>query len=158
MFLIGEGVFYPLYGAGLVINIEEKEIYNISKKYYIIKLIISNIIVMIPVDAEDSKRIRGIIKDYEYQNIISILKDNFNILPSKWCDRYKIYNATLREGDIFKLTELLRDIHNLPKRKEISKSDIKIFYEILSMIASEICIATRIDFESIKLDLLNALQ
>jgi CarD family transcriptional regulator len=158
MFLIGEGVFYPLFGAGYVINIEEKEIYGVSKKYYMIKLIINNILVMIPVDSEDSKRLRCIMKSCEYDSIINILKGNYNILPSKWCDRFKIYNSSIREGDIYRLTELVRDIHNLPRRKEISKSDIKMFYDILSLISSEICIATNIDFETVKSNLLEILK
>jgi CarD family transcriptional regulator len=158
MFLIGEGVFYPLYGAGYVINIEEKDIYSVPKKYYIIKLITNNILVMIPVDSEDSKRLRSVMKSYEYDSIVNILKSNYNTLPSKWCDRFKIYNSCIREGNIYKLTELVRDIHNLPRRKEISKSDIKIFYDIISMISSEICIATEVDYETVKVNILKILE
>ena len=158
MFLIGEGVFYPLYGAGYVVNVEEKEIYSVSKKYYIINLIINNILVMIPVESEDSKRLRRIMKNYEYDNIVNILKSNYNILPYKWCDRFKIYNSSIREGNIYNLTELVRDIHNLPRRKEISKSDFKVFNDIICLISSEICIATKVDYETVRLNILEILE
>ncbi|MBQ3592887.1 MAG: CarD family transcriptional regulator, partial [Clostridia bacterium] len=48
MFKIGDTVLYPLHGAGVIQNIEEKEILGEIKSYYILKIPISDMTVMVP--------------------------------------------------------------------------------------------------------------
>lgn len=158
MFFIGEGIFYPLFGAGYIINIEEKEIYDTIKKYYIIKLISNGMLVMIPVDSYDSKRLRKIIDEGDYEKLINILIADHGELPLKWAERFRLYNQAIREGNIFNLAEILRDIHNLSIKKEISKSDMKVFDDILCMIASEVSIIIETEFQETKYIILDMLQ
>lgn len=158
MFFIGDGLFYPRFSAGIVTNIEEKEIYGITKKYYIIRLISNGMLTMIPVDFEDSKRLRKLIEKNDYKRIKEILTEQGKTLPIKWSDRYKLYNNCINKGDIFELTMILRDIHNMSKQKDVSKSDLKIFEEMLSMVASELSIVLEIDYEEMKIIVLNTLK
>lgn len=155
MFFIGEGIFYPKYGAGYIINIEDKEIYGNIKKYYIIRLIINDILTMIPVEFEESKRLRKVIEKDDYYKVIEILRSKCNILPIKWADRYKHYNKCISDGNIFKLAEVLRDIYNMPRKKEVSKSDMKAYDEILCMIASELSILLDVELQKMKIDILD---
>lgn len=150
MFIIGDGIFYPKYSAGIVINIEDKEIYGITKKYYIIKLIANGMLTMIPVDFEETKRLRRVIGKNDYQKVIDILNAEKKTMPVKWGDRYRLYNNSINEGNIFQLCEIVRDIYFMKSQKDISKSDIKMFDEILSMVASELCIVMEVEFEKMK--------
>jgi CarD family transcriptional regulator len=158
MFFIGDGVFYPKYSAGYIVNIEEKEIYGITKKYYVIKLIINELLTMIPMDLVNSKRLRKVIEKEEYDNLLEILTSEVNLLPLKWGERYKLYNKFIEEGDIYKLTALMRDIYFMPRRKEVSKSDMKAFNEVLCMVASELSIALEIQYIEMKQILIDVLQ
>ena len=48
MFSIGDKVVYPMHGAGIIEAIEEKEILGNKRKYYIMRMPIGNMKVMIP--------------------------------------------------------------------------------------------------------------
>ena len=49
MFEEGDQVVYPNHGAGVIVAIENKEILDTIKQYYIIKLAIANMKIMVPV-------------------------------------------------------------------------------------------------------------
>jgi CarD family transcriptional regulator len=158
MFFIGDGIFYPKYSAGFIINIEEKEVYGITKKYYVIRLIINDLLTMIPMEFESIKGLRKVIEKKDYQNIIETLTAERNSLPSKWGERNKLFSKLIDEGDIYKLTALIRDIYYMPRRKEVSKSDMKTLDDVLSMVASELSISLGIEYSKMKTNILDILK
>ena len=50
LFQIGDKVFYPLHGAGIINAIEEKEVLGKTQEYYVIHIPISKMDVMIPIE------------------------------------------------------------------------------------------------------------
>ncbi|QCX33808.1 hypothetical protein FDN13_08925 [Caloramator sp. E03] len=157
MFSIGEWIFYPVFGAGLIINIEEKKICGDEKKYYIIKFI-NGINMMIPVFSNEAYRLRKAISKDECVGIYNILKSEPEGLPSRWVDRYKSYKNCIYDGDIKKLAKMLRDIGNLSQSKKLSKSEIKIFFSILELVSGEICAVLNKDIEMIKKEIIRIIK
>ncbi|SKA96080.1 transcriptional regulator, CarD family [Caloramator quimbayensis] len=150
MFSIGEWIFYPVFGAGLIINIEEKKIFGEIRKYYVIKFI-NGIDMMVPVYSNESFKLRKAISVDECKEIYNIiLKSTPENLPSKWSDRYKYYMSCINEGDIKKLSKIIRDIGNLSKNKKLSRSELNIFNDILNLVSGEICAVLNKDIDSIK--------
>ena len=74
MFNIGDKVVYPMHGAGIIEGIEEKEILGEKKKYYIMRMPIGDMNVMIPVDSIDKIGVRQIISREEIYKLINFLK------------------------------------------------------------------------------------
>jgi CarD family transcriptional regulator len=157
MFFIGDIIFYPVYGAGYIYNIEEKEFYGSIKKYYIINFI-NGMGSMVPVNSDESKKIRKAISEHECLKIFEILKNEPQKLPSKWSERYKYYNNSIRGGNIYKMASVLKDITGLSSKKTLSKSDLKIFDEILSLISGEIALVLNISFLDARASVLEALE
>ena len=58
LFQIGENIDYPMHGAGIIKSIEEKEISGEKQQYYVIKMLIGNMQVMIPTGKILSSSIR----------------------------------------------------------------------------------------------------
>jgi len=56
VFKIGDRVVYPMHGAGVIEAIEEKEILGVRKKYYVMKLPVGEMKVMIPIGQYPSCR------------------------------------------------------------------------------------------------------
>ncbi|KMT22429.1 CarD family transcriptional regulator [Clostridium cylindrosporum] len=153
MLYIGDKVFYPSFGAGVVINIEEREVYGDINKYYIIKLT-SDIITMVPVEARGSKGIRKCISEEECLEIIEIFNHPYEDLSGKWLDRYKLYTRTIKEGNIYNMSNVLKNIIGLKKKKKISKSEEKFFKDILDMVSEEIALVLNINIDNIKMSII----
>ena len=60
LFQIGDKVFYPLHGAGIINAIEEKEVLGKIEEYYVIHIPISRMDVMIPIGRIQKSGIRSI--------------------------------------------------------------------------------------------------
>jgi CarD family transcriptional regulator len=157
MFFIGDNIFYPVYGAGYIYNVEEKEVYGSIKKYYIINFI-DGMSIMVPVYSEESKKIRRAISEHECMKVLEVLGQSPDKLSSKWSERYKHYNHYIKDGDIFKLITVLRDISGLSKKKNLSKSELKIFNSVLNMVAGEISLALSVEIEDIKISIIDILK
>ena len=71
MFKVGEKVFYPMNGVGIVEAIEEKEVLGKVQTYYLIQIPASNMNVMIPVDKAAKLGLRPITDKNTLQQILS---------------------------------------------------------------------------------------
>lgn len=158
MFNIGDIVYIPVFGAGYILSIEDKEICGEIGKYYVIHFIINEMNIMIPVHSKEADKIRETIKPEEYVKILEILGDSPKKLPGKWLDRYKHYRDAINCGSIFKLAGVLRDIANLSKSKKLSRSEFKVLNEILDMVCSEISLVLRRDFLETRMFILNLIM
>jgi CarD family transcriptional regulator len=74
MFSIGDKVVYPMHGAGVIEAIEEKEVLGKKRKYYIMKLPLGEMRVMVPLENAEDSRMRQIIDDDGYKKVVDILK------------------------------------------------------------------------------------
>ena len=158
MFIIGDLVFLPVFGAGYISSIEDKNIHGEISRYYVVNFVINKISIMMPVFSLEAKKIRRAITIEEYVNVFQLLISPVSLLPCKWSERQRYYNDCIKNGDIFQLACILRDINGLSKTKKLSKSETKLFKEILSMVASEVSLVLNKDFEDTKKEIMSILK
>ncbi|GIW48864.1 MAG: hypothetical protein KatS3mg079_340 [Caloramator sp.] len=157
MFNIGDKIYHPKFGAGTIVNIEEREILKEIKRYYMIKFIIEGIEIMLPVDDNSHKRIRKVIDKEELETILKKINDSPNSLPSKWIDRLKLYELILSKGDPYEMAEIIRDINFLSRKKQLSKSEEKVLENFILFLSSEISIVLNVSIDAGKQKIINNL-
>ena len=89
MFEIGDKVAYPMHGAGIIEGVENKRILGQEHKYFILKLTVGNIKVMLPISNVDEIGIRYIVTPDEADKVISGFKNCSNEGDNNWNKRYK---------------------------------------------------------------------
>ncbi|WP_027311396.1 CarD family transcriptional regulator, partial [Bacillus subtilis] len=72
MFQIGDNIVYPMHGAGIIEAIEEKEFLEEKQQYYVIRMSISNMTVMIPTSKILSSNIRPVTDILALKHIMHI--------------------------------------------------------------------------------------
>ena len=157
MFLIGDIIFYPVFGAGCILNIEDRIIHGEIKKYYIISFA-NGMECMIPVYSSEASRIRRAIGPDECEHLMEILRCRGEVLPNRWNLRNRYYNDSIKKGDIYRLTLVLSSIGDLSKEKELSKSEERIFNIILELIVGEMSLSSSTEYSLIKKKVLEALR
>ena len=65
MFNVGDKIVYPMHGAGVIESIEEREILGRKQDYYIVRMPIGDMKVMIPTNNTEDIGIREIINGHE---------------------------------------------------------------------------------------------
>ncbi|KXZ38945.1 transcriptional regulator, CarD family [Alkalithermobacter thermoalcaliphilus JW-YL-7 = DSM 7308] len=150
MFSIGDKIVYPMYGAGVISSIEEKEVLNERKKYYIMNMIVSNIDIMIPVDRICKLGIRYIIEKSQVDEVISILKNAQSQIEEKWNKRYRDNLDKIKTGDIYEICLVIKMLSMQERKKPLSTGEKKMLTEAKDMISSELALVLDKDFTQMK--------
>lgn len=145
MYAIGERVVYPLHGVGQIKNIESKEVLGQSKQYYIIKIAVSDMTVMIPTDMSEKIGLRSIIRAEKVDKVISILKDDPDVMEDDWKGRYLSNHDKLKSGSLIDICKVVRNLYRRNNEKELSSSEKELFENALQFLVEEVSLAKDMD-------------
>jgi CarD family transcriptional regulator len=140
MFKIGDPVFYPLHGVGYIAAIETKEVLGQNKVYYIVNIPQTRMQIMIPVKNEESFGVRRLSDSTVLEKIL----DNFQLgntdpliyQSQKYCT--DLNTKKMKSGDIFKGTEIIRDLTRKNLLGKLGKEDAKMLESARHMFISEL--------------------
>ncbi len=150
MFQIGDNIVYPMHGVGIIEAIEEKEILGKKQQYYIIKMSISNLQVMIPTDKISSSSLRPVTDIHALEHIIDIFQHGE---PDRLLSRtqsYKVNMDKLKTGEIQEGAEVVRDLMRMKKEKALNTSEKKMLDNAREFLISELGLVKGITENQIK--------
>jgi CarD family transcriptional regulator len=148
MFKVGKKAVYPAHGVVQVKAVESKEICGTKKDFYILKVVDSDVTVMVPTDNAETVGLRPVITKRQITKIYNILKNkdkdsNQQNGNQSWNKRYREYSDKLKSGDIFEVANVLRDINQLQKGKDLSFGEKRIMDSARALLIKEISIAKK---------------
>lgn len=150
MFEIGDKVVYPMHGAGTIVAIEEREILGVIHKYYILKLPINQLKVMVPVKTADKLGVREITTVDEMDKVLDELSSDEKIdVPKNWNRRYRHNFEKIKSGNLIEIAEVVKCLENLDHKKSLSTGERKILTEARQIIASEMALVYDKDISEI---------
>ncbi len=151
MYKAGEIAVYPGHGVGRIESIEEKEFSGMKQAFYIMRILDSDMTIMIPVEGVKNAGLRCVIDSSEVTKVYAILKDKnvvHNHLP--WNRRYKEYMERIKSGSIFEVATVLRELYSLRAWKELSFGEKKMFEIARNLIKKELSMALKKNEEEIE--------
>jgi CarD family transcriptional regulator len=148
MFNIGDKVVYPMHGAGVIESIEEKEILGSKNKYYIMRMPIEGMSVMIPIDNIEVLGIRRVVDKRDAERVFEILSQNPTEMNKIWTKRYRENEKIIKKGDIFQMSEIVRNLILLDRAKKLSLGEKKILANARNILISELMLVLEIDNNS----------
>jgi CarD family transcriptional regulator len=123
LFQIGDRIVYPMHGAGVIEGIEEKEVLGETKLYYVIRMPINNMQVMIPMGNIEKLRIRNISDLSTLENVLDVFYNGETDHSLSWKQRYTLNMEKMKSGDIMEGAEVVRDLSRLNKGKALNSSE-----------------------------------
>ena len=157
MFKVGEIVVYPAHGVAEVDSIEEKEISGTKIPFFILKVLDTQMTVMVPVSNAGNVGIRPLLDEKGIQKVIDILSQkDVPIDNQTWNRRYREYMEKIKSGSAFEIAEVLRDLNILKRGKELSFGERKMFDTAKNLLISEISISKKIDKAEVEKMILDA--
>ena len=138
MFNIGDKIVYPMHGAGEIVAIEEREILGNVHKYYIMRLPINELKVMVPVKNAEEVGVRKISDTKTMENVLETLSSDKEItMPKNWNRRYRFNLEKIKSGDLTEIADVVKCLENLDRQKSLSTGERKILTEARQIIVSE---------------------
>ena len=145
MFNIGDKVVYPMHGAGVIEAIEEKEILGSRKKYYVMKLPIGEMKVMIPLDSIVRVGLREVINKEAVEQVFTILQDHQGEMSANWNRRYREHLEKIKSGDIFEVAEVVRNLMLREREKGLSTGERKMLESAKQILISELILVKGVE-------------
>ena len=138
MFNIGDKIVYPMHGAGEIVAIEEREILGNVHKYYIMRLPINDLKVMVPVKNAKEIGVRDISDADTMEKVLKALSSEEEVsMPKNWNRRYRYNLDKIKSGDLMEIADVVRSLESLDREKSLSTGERKILYEAKQIIVSE---------------------
>lgn len=147
MFNVGDKVVYPMHGAGIIEAIEEKEILGEKKNYYIMRIPIGDMKVMIPMDNVDEIGLRDVVDDKAIDLVLGILRDDQTDMSTNWNRRYRANLDKIKSGDIYEIADVVRNLMIRDSEKGLSTGERKMLDNAKQILISELVLAKELNQE-----------
>ena len=120
---IGDKVVYPMHGAGEITGIEENEVGGVENSYYVFRLPLGDMKLMLPVDKIEEAGLRPLIDATQIKDVIEVLQAETEQLQGSWNKRFHTNLERLKTGNILDAAAIARNLSRQNAKKKISSGE-----------------------------------
>lgn len=143
-FKVGEMAVYPAQGVAEVLGIEEKEISGKAMRFYVLRIVDTDMRIMVPVNKALEVGLRRIIEEVEINEVFDILKEKeIHIDKQTWNRRYRGFMEKIKTGSLFEVAEVYRDLYRLKSTKTLSFGERRMLDTAKNLIVKELSVARK---------------
>ena len=138
MFKIGDYIVYPMYGAGIITEIVEKDFLGEMRTYYTVSLPYCRMEASVPVDNVERLGVRPIIDPKRIDEVIEVLKGDTEPMNPNWNKRYRENTERMQTGDILEVAAVVRNLVRTDRLKPLSTGEKKLLSTAKQILESEL--------------------
>ena len=147
MFGKGDKIVYPLYGAGIIEDLEEKLVDGVKEIYYVLNIPVSNLKIMVSASKAEILGIREVYAKEEVMRIINSSDLPETPVNQNWNQRYKENLEKIKSGNLQEVTIVFKGLLGREKLRSLSSAEKKMLTTAKQIIISEIAISQNIEKE-----------
>ena len=145
MFCKGDKIVYPLYGAGVIEDLEEKEVDGNSQTYYVMRLPVGNLTIMVSAGKAEVLGIRRVYEKEEVMSKITSVAGQPVEMSENWNDRYKENMDKIKSGKLDEVALVFRNLLLRERERGLSSAEKKVLTTAKSVILSEMILSYGIE-------------
>lgn len=151
-FQVGDLAVYPAHGVGKIEAVESRVVNGEKHDFYILRVIESSMVIMIPTSNVDSVGLRNIIGEKEISKVYAVMQDQENSGGGEsqtWNRRYREYMDKIKTGSLYDVAEVFRDLSLLKMSKDLSFGERKLYDTAHLLLIKELAIAKKAEESTI---------
>ena len=141
MLHIGDRVVYPMHGAGEIAAIEKCDVQGEERSYYVLRMPMGNMKVMIPTDNAEHIGLRDVIPEAKVQEVRDVLEDKPERAAGSWNKRFHANLERMKSGDICDVAAVLRNLTIQDRKRKISSGERRLADLARQIVVSELVYA-----------------
>ena len=158
MYKIGDSVVYPMHGAGVIEDIEQKEILGKMQSYYVMRMPIGDMKVMVPMDNAVEIGMRDVICKAQAEKVLESFRTSETDVIQNWSKRFRDNMGRIKSGDIFEVSSVVKSLMLRDRQKGLSTGERKMLSNAKQILISEIVVATGVTHDEIEQRLANMID
>ncbi|MGC5325788.1 CarD family transcriptional regulator [Brevibacillus sp. SYSU BS000544] len=147
MFAIGDKIFYPVHGAGVIEAIEEREILGEKHQYYVLNMLLRELQIMVPIKNISNLGIRKVVESDILDDVMTIFDDQDPEIMANTMQRQRINADKIKSGNIFDFAEVIRDLSSIERKRVLGSADKTMLDNALQMMISELMLVKNLSTE-----------
>lgn len=145
MFSQSEKVVYPGHGVAIIHRVLERRIGGKSTKFFELKFLNKDMMILVPVDNVVSIGIRNVSSQKDIGTLFKMfsipVKHHHHEMALNWNKRNKEYQGKIRSGRLQEICEIYRDLKSIEQQKELSFGEKNLLQQTEALLVEEIALA-----------------
>jgi CarD family transcriptional regulator len=142
---VGDTIVYPPHGAGRVENKECKDVLGEERVYLTIRILHSDMTLMVPADGADEAGLRHVVDEDGLERLEALLEGEQSEESGPFSRRFRQNREKIRTGDVFELGEVVRNLTIRDRDKPLSTGERQMLSSAKRILASEVGYARATD-------------
>ena len=138
LFQIGDKVVHPMHGAGIVESIVQKKVNGVMRDYYVLKLPVRAMVVMIPTANSEEIGVRPIVDREQADRVLEEIGSLQVEMTQNWNRRYRENCSRLRSGGIYGIADVFIFLKHKQQEKGLSASEQKMLSLTMRLLRDEL--------------------
>ena len=156
MFNVGDKVIHPAYGAGTILEIDDKRIGDQQRTYYIIELLTQTGTLMVPVSRASELGLRLPVERPD--QVLNVLTSEPVSLSNDHRERQELINIDIRSGDVLKISEAVRDLAYREREAKLTEADLKLYRQAQDFLVGELALSQSVDIDTAREQVTSVLE
>lgn len=141
-FRIGDRAVYPAHGVAEVVAIESKEIAGHCKEFYVLRVVHSEMKLLIPCDGADRAGLRTVATPEVADSVFDVLRsDDVAVKPGPWNRRFREYSELVNSGSLLEVAKVFRDLCRMRPDRELSYGERRLLEQSKNLLVAELALA-----------------
>ena len=150
MFQIGDKVVHPMHGAGIVDSIVQKKVNGVMREYYVLKLPVRAMVVMVPTENFEEIGVRPIVDREQADRVLAAIPDIQVEMTQNWNRRYRENMERIKSGDLFEVARVVKGLMLRDVQKGLSTGERKMLHSAKQILISEIVMCQSSSYEDVE--------
>ena len=146
LFQIGDKVVHPMHGAGIVESIVQKKVNGVMRDYYVLKLPVRAMVVMIPTENSEEIGVRPIVDREQADRVL----EEIGSLQVEMTRRYRENMERLKSGDLFQVACVVKGLMLRDVDRGLSTGERKMLHSAKQILISEIVMCQSSSYEAVE--------
>lgn len=150
MFVVGDKIVHPMHGAGVIESIVSQKIDGTSRQYYVLKMPVGGMLVMIPTSNSGDIGVRAVMGSDEAEEVLTSLADIEVEMTSNWNRRYRENMLRIKSGDLCEVAKVVKGLMARERQRGLSTGERKMLHSAKQILISEIVLAQSSSYEDVE--------
>ena len=144
MYKVGDKISHPIHGAGIISDIETKEILGEEMDFYAIEIPANKMKIFVSTDKADEVGIRKILSKKEMDSVIKGLAVPMEKRNINWMERTRDNEAKLQTRNINEVAMVYKELYKLNNEKGLSSTEKRMYQTARQILVSEVSLVKAI--------------
>lgn len=150
MYQVGDKVVHPMHGAGVIDSIVQRKVSGHVQEFYLLKLSVGNMVVMVPTDNTGEIGMRPVVSDTRAEELMSEMEDIEVDMTQNWNRRYRENMVRMKSGDLLEVARVVKGLLRRDSQRGLSNGERKMLHTAKQILISELVLAQSLPYETVE--------